>query len=369
MPIYKTGKKKDGVLQYRVQVSYKDAAGQYHKKERTAHGLAEAKIIEMQLRSEAGKATAKKTLNELYVEYVSVKRYELRETTAKQTDASMRLYVLPELGNYDIRKLNLQTLRKWKLGIEERDLATQTKKNIYSAFSAVLNFGVKSLYLPNNPLHLVGNFKSADIKMEELHFYTPEQFEAYIAAAKARIKDLRSYGYYVFFNIAYFTGARKGEINALKWSDIDGDTIRIRRSVAQKLKGAVRETAPKNKSSIRDIRMPDRLRDILSDYRKQYEKVKSFNLDFRVCGGISVLPDTSIDKENRANAEAAGLPHIRVHDFRHSHASLLANEGINIQEVARRLGHSDVQTTWKVYAHLYPREEDRALNVINNIFQ
>lgn len=66
-------------------------------------------------------------------------------------------------------------------------------------------------------------------------------------------------------------------------------------------------------------------------------------------------------------SEIAGLKHIRIHDFRHSHASLLANEGINIQEIARRLGHSDVSMTWNTYSHLYPREEERAIQILDKI--
>ena len=58
---------------------------------------------------------------------------------------------------------------------------------------------------------------------------------------------------------------------------------------------------------------------------------------------------------------------IRIHDFRHTHASLLANEGINIQEIARRLGHSKIEITWNIYSHLYPREEERAVAVLDSI--
>ena len=75
----------------------------------------------------------------------------------------------------------------------------------------------------------------------------------------------------------------------------------------------------------------------------------------------------SIDKRNRKYAEAAGLPRIKIHEYRHSHVSLLANEGINIQELARRLGHSNVQETWNTYYHLYPRAEERAVEVLNKI--
>ena len=66
-------------------------------------------------------------------------------------------------------------------------------------------------------------------------------------------------------------------------------------------------------------------------------------------------------------AKAAGIKKITVHEFRHSHASLLCNAGINIKEIARRLGHADVNMTWKTYSHLYPAEEEKAIAVLNAI--
>lgn len=101
---------------------------------------------------------------------------------------------------------------------------------------------------------------------------------------------------------------RKGEINALKWSDIEGDTIHVRRSIAQKLKGTDRETPPKNKSSYRDLQMPKPLVEILGDHKKRQQSADGFTEDWRVCGGIQCLRDTSLDVKNRAFAKMAGLP-------------------------------------------------------------
>ena len=143
--------------------------------------------------------------------------------------------------------------------------------------------------------------------------------------------------------------------------------MHIRRSIAQKLKGGDRETAPKNRTSIRDIKLPKPLIDILNEHKRRQQADSSFTDDFRICGGIGCLRDSSIENKNKQFAKAAGLPHIRIHDFRHTHATLLINEGINIQEIARRLGHANVQLTWSVYAHLYPREEERALSILNRI--
>ncbi len=81
------------------------------------------------------------------------------------------------------------------------------------------------------------------------------------------------------------------------------------------------------------------------------------------------MKDTSISNRNKAIAEAVGPNVIRTHDFRHSHASILANAGINIQEVSRRLGHAKIEITWNIYAHLYPREEERATAVLDLVAQ
>ena len=160
---------------------------------------------------------------------------------------------------------------------------------------------------------------------------------------------------------------RKGEIHALRWSDIEGDTINVRRSITQKLKGGDIETAPKNKSSYRTLQIPQPLREILKQHKIRQQQYQAFSEDFRVCGGERCLRDTSISNKNIQFADAAGLPHIRIHDFRHSHASLLANEGINIQEIARRLGHAKIEQTWNTYAHLYPREEERAIRILDRV--
>ena len=99
--------------------------------------------------------------------------------------------------------------------------------------------------------------------------------------------------------------------------------------------------------------------------KTEMQKNPSFSDEFFVCGGAELISDFAIQYHHERFVAASGLPYIRIHDFRHSHASLLINEGISIQEIARRLGHSNVELTWRVYAHLYPREEDRALKVLN----
>ncbi len=374
MPIYKTSVKRNGLQQYRVRINYTDKAGKHKQLERTAYGRAEALDLEQallaQIRAEPQEKPKPMTVQQLAAAYAQSHASEVRLTTMDQHKGIVRRYITPHLGDYTLDELTPERLEVWKTALNESGLATITKKNAFSALRAVLNYAVRLQYLPANPLQRISNFRDPNAipAHGELHYYTAEQFRAYIAAAKAMADDLMSWGIYTFFAIAFYTGMRKGEINALRWNDIEGSTIHVRRSVAQKIKGqSIVETPPKNKSSYRDIQIPAPLKAVLDEHRARQQMDSRWNESYRICGGIACLGDTTIDKYNRRISAAAGLPRIRIHDFRHSHASLLVNEGINIQEVARRLGHSDVQMTWSTYSHLYPREEERALKALNAI--
>ena len=372
MPIYKMAGKKDGRQQYRVRINYTDKNGKAKQMDRVAYGMAEAKELEARLRQEhhEQKSVCRMTIRELFDEYIARKKHEVRVTTWDKSNRTLKSAVLEPLGDLRIDRLNTPVLMKWKDEISNRNLSVSTRKGYYKEFHAMLNYAVKMEYFPRNPLNVVGTFKDVYFKkpQDTLHYYTPEQFKAYIAAAKERVVTLTDWGYYIFFCIAYYAGMRKGEINALKWTDIEGNILHVRRSVSQKIRGtAVLETPPKNPSSYRDLQIPTPLLAVLAEHKKRQQADKHFTDDYRVCGGIECLSDTSIENRNTQFAQAAGLPHIRIHDFRHSHVSLLVNEGINIQEIARRLGHSDIKMTWNTYSHLYPREEERAVAVLDKI--
>ena len=379
MPIYKVeGIKKNGLQKYNVRVNYISDNGKAKQLTRTAYSLEAAKDLERRLISEVKKSGENSvkimTVHQLYEKYISVKKYELRESTLDKNKRNYKLYIQPLMENARLDKLTVDLLQEWKVSIEERGLLLATKKNAYSIFRALLNFAVKMEYISKNPLNKIGNFIDVLNRKSEMSIYTAEEFTQFIKttkriAAEKQLKDndLSEWDFYVFFNIAFYTGLRKGEIHALKWNDITDSHLSVKRSITQKLKGEDRETPPKNTSSIRTLQLPLPLIRILKDHKKRQEKLEHFTDDFRVCGGEKCLRDTTIDKRNTLYASLSGLPVITIHSYRHSHVSVLANEGINIQEIARRLGHARVEMTWNTYSHLYPREEERAVEVLNRI--
>ncbi len=380
MPIYKMEGKKKGLQRYRVRINYADIYGNSKQTERVVYGLEAAKELERRLNAEMKETSAcNMTVQELYEEYISVKKYGIRENTLNCIKGTFNKYILPELKHYHIRKLNVPILNKWKLNIEEKKksngeaLALNYKRSIYDVFTALLNYAVKMEYIEKNLLAVIGNFKDVNLIKKEMEYYTAEEFLKYIKIAgmsaensEKETGNIYEWNYYVFFNIAFYTGMRKGEIFALKWSDITNNVIAVKRSI-QQINGGDKQTPPKNKSSIRSLQIPGPLKKTLDEHYQRYMKIDGFSDDWRICGGQKCIRKTSLEKRNTRYAELAGIKHIRIHDFRHSHASLLVNSGINIQEVARRLGHTDVNITWNTYSHLYPQEQDKAISILNRI--
>ncbi len=370
----KNGKpvKKDGKVKYTVKVNYVDQMGEYKQIKRIVYGSDEAKQLEKELTYKAKEETisSKMTVKQLYDEYIAAKKHEVRETSLKKTEQVLSLHVLPMFEKTKIDKLNIQNLQKWKQTINEGDYQIRTKQNFYKEFRTFLNYAVKMEYLPKNPLLKVGNFKAPMELKKEMDFYTPEEFQKFIKTARTFAEennDITSWSYHLFFCIAYYTGMRKGEIYALTWADIKGNEIHITKSLTQKLKGGDRITPPKNRTSIRTIQIPSPLQTVLDEHKERCKTLDSYSEDVYVCGGIRAIRDTSVENCNKRFAELAGIKKIRIHDFRHSHASLLANNGINIQEIARRLGHADISITLQVYSHLYPKESERALTVLDMV--
>ena len=370
MPTYKNKniKNADGLQRYTVRINHQHN-GEYKQLTRVAYGLQQAKQLELELQSEQKTPTSSKNFNDLYRTFLEMKKHEIRETSLDTLEKRFRNHITPFFSNYKLNKITPQTIENWKKYINDKNLSIITRHSIYASLKSFLGWCERTKHLAENPMANIPNFRDAYAtpKPDKIRYYTPAQFKQYIAYALQEAKQKNDFRFYVFFMIAYYTGMRKGEINALKWSDLDGDVLHVRRSIAQKIAGADKETPPKNKSSYRSVQCPLPLMKALETQKLLHQTITPEWHDFRICGGENCMRDTTLDKKNRFFAISTNLPRIKIHDFRHSHASLLANNGINIQEIARRLGHSKIEQTWNTYSHLYPKEQERALEILNKI--
>ena len=372
MPIYKNKDKKGRVIDYNVRINYQDNTGRHRQLTRKANTAEEAKELERQLSYEVKQKESPLGIHfdEVLRSYFAKKKYEVKQTSYRKSEQYIRLYVTPFFTGTRMDKWTLRDMEKWKDSVRQKDIALLTKQAAYKEFTTLINYAITYYGLKENLLKKSGNFKDPHQMKTEMEYYTYEEFKQFIDIAHKHAKaaeSLQEWHYYVFFNIAFFTGLRKGEMHALTWEDIKDGYLTVSKSITQNINKTDLLVPPKNKSSYRTLQLPKRLIAVLDDHYNRCSKLDGFTKKSFVCGITRPIRDNSIRKCNIRYSAEAGIKRIRIHDFRHSHVSLLANEGINIQEIARRLGHSQIEVTWNTYSHLYPREEEKAVEILDGL--
>lgn len=183
--------------------------------------------------------------------------------------------------------------------------------------------------------------------------------------------------YYPLFYLSLYTGARRGELLAIRWQDVDFvySQIYINRSLHHLASGKYVFTAPKTAKSRRTIALPPSAFLVLEAHRKAKEvEAAMFNTELN----DSELVFNTLGKPLRPNtvtrawqmlAVKAGVKVIRLHDARHTHASLLLKQGIHPKVVQERLGHSTIAVTLDIYSHVAPGLQEAAAKRFDDVFQ
>ena len=190
---------------------------------------------------------------------------------------------------------------------------------------------------------------------DEMLFWTKDEFARFIEAVRDKPAA------YAIYMTLYYTGMREGELLALTPADVDMEnaTIRINKSY-QRLNGQDVVTTPKTPKSNRTVTIPAVLVNCLKEYMAQCYDLQP---DDRL------FPYTKhyLNHEMERGCKRSGVKKIRVHDVRHSHASLLVEMGFSPLLIAERLGHERVQTTMETYSHLYPNKQTEVARQLDGI--
>ena len=166
---------------------------------------------------------------------------------------------------------------------------------------------------------------------------------------------------YLCFEVLYWTGIREGELLALTSADIDFDNklIDINKTY-QRLQGKDVITTPKTRKSKRKVPIPDFLCDELREF---------ISTRYMITPDERLFPITKsyLSHEMIRGCKNTGVKKIRIHDIRHSHASLLINQGCDALVLADRLGHEKVSTTLNTYSHLFPHKQQELVNNLEQL--
>ena len=305
-----------------------------------------------------------KALTDIYLEDC---RSRLKPTSFEKKEYLLKLQILPFFQDCMLSDITPATVRKWQNHLLEAKFKPcknqdPSKEQKYSAtyvkmlnaqLSAIFNFAVRYYRLPTNPAKLAGSVGKQHAN--RIDFWTREEFEAFAKAISDKPLS------YAAFNILFWTGCRIGELLALTLADFDfvNKTMRINKNYARiNRKDLI--LAPKTPKSHRTVTLPDPLISIIRDYLKErYEPQQNERL-FEVTKSYFL-------HEMRRGCESSGVKRIRVHDLRHSHASLLIEMGCTPLLVKDRLGHENIQTTLNTYSHLYPNKQSEVASKLGEI--
>lgn len=290
--------------------------------------------------------------------------YEEYKTTVKastllKTERVFKNHILPAFGNkpiQDIKPMDAQNqMNNWHKKLVRASM-------VMNYAGLVFDYAIRMQLINMNPTKVIKKpvRKESVREDKDMNFYDKDELKKFMAA----LENNNNFRAFVYFRLLAFTGMRKGESLALKWSDIDLEkqTLYINKAVSRSATGLYIQT-PKTPSSIRRISIDDKTVSILQEYKKESPDGLVFQSED---GGI-----LSPAKPRKWYLTAMkNLPddfkQISIHGFRHTHASLLFEAGASIKDVQSRLGHSDIQTTMDVYTHVSKTAKEQLANRFNN---
>ncbi|MDY6065299.1 MAG: site-specific integrase [Finegoldia sp.] len=288
------------------------------------------------------------TYKELYNIWLDLYRKNVKEQTLLMTKTNFRLYILPVFANKKIKDIRPYDCQQFINSLEDKVAG----RSIYNYAKSCMNYAYTIDLIPSNPFDKVIYPKFKSIK-KHTDFLVKDQ-------VKTLLDNIDDLEHLLIFRMLIYLGLRKGELLALHWDNINlkEKTLDIKYTLSRDEFCKIIRTSPKTKNSIATLSLDDETVRLLKHYK-------------RFINSIIVFPNTKGDYMNPSNLnillkkylKKAGLPDIRVHDLRHTTASLLFASGASMKEVQSILRHSNIQTTMNIYAHI---SEDNKKETMTN---
>ncbi len=314
---------------------------------------------------------AKVTVAEYLEEWLQLQAAAgLRPSTLNSYRRNIRLHVAPAIGAGRLQGLtatDLDRLYRQLLAAGRRDgkggLAPRTVRYVHTILRKAFVDAVRKSLLTRNPADASDPPSAKASKARDMAIWTPAELRAFLDA-------VAGHQLHPLLRTASMTGMRRGELLGLRWEDIDFERALI--TVKLQLADIDPESRPilappKTERGRRTIDLDQVTCDVLRPRRRiQLEEQLAFGPAYRNHGLVFTRPDGAplvgddVSKAFIRMARRAGLPRIRFHDLRHSHASHLFAAGADVKSVSARLGHASASFTLDVYGHLIPGQQAQA---------
>jgi len=306
-----------------------------------------------------------KTVAQWFEEWLPKAKMQVRESTFRDYTKLSHQYIIPRMGNLKLHDLSRKKVNAFYETLDREGVGRNTIKYIHRVFHRAMQIAYIEEEVLTNPVH---GTNIPRVEEKEMRFLNEPQVLVFLAS-------LNNHPHEALFDLAVKSGPREGELLGLKWEDIDffRGTISFQRQ-ARRIDGKGLQLRPlKTKASKRTIHVGANTLDLLAKHKDEQEKLKHLvgnswiknDLVFPTNIG-TIFDQSNLVAEFKAVLELAGLPEIRFHDLRHTAASVMIKNGIDIITVSRTLGHSRASTTLNIYGHLMPGIQPDAAQKIDN---
>lgn len=313
------------------------------------------KMVELQNEVEKGQyvGTDHTTLNE-FIEYwlYSIRKLQCGKTTFYNNELCYKNHIKNSIGLMKMQSIDLQGCQKFVTDFHDKGFARNTIDRMCTMLKMVFDCAIEYGIININYMRKVKLPKRIKRKPT---IWTLEQANHFLVETKGK-------RYHCVYALALLAGMRQGEILGLRWKDIDFEKKEIYINQTLSFHGTELKTGAKTSAGVRQISIPNQLVNILKEQQSEYNELKSKLKErfvdwdivvFNLTNGKTVFPGNLIKAYTR-DVKQAKLPHIRFHDMRHSHATLLLSKGLNVKVISERLGHSKIAVTLDTYSHVLP---------------
>jgi integrase len=286
-----------------------------------------------------------------------------RQSTFERYQDVLRRYIFPALGNRPIDKIGRGEIRDLLLKLHQKGLSRSTICLIRDVIGGPLSFALDEELIPSNPAS--GITKKLQLRRDrkiEIEPLTGEEVSLFLATCSTHSPE-----HYPFFICAFRTGMRLGELLGLQWGDVDFHWKFIRVSRSYKLG----RLTPTKTGKIRRVDMSDQLLETLKAVHvaRKKEAMRSGTgeiIETLFHRGGKPMEQNYIRRVFKRLLAKAGLREIRLHDIRHTFASLLLSDGASPVYVKEQLGHTSIQMTVDIYGHLIPSSNREMVNRLDS---
>lgn len=280
----------------------------------------------------------------------------------------VRDYIGPTLGEIKLRDLSPNQIQHFYNECVDAGIGLRTVQKTHTVLHASLNFAMKAGMIGRNPAKATQPPKP---KQKEMRFLNAEQAKQLLETAK-KTHDPN----FALYHLALVTGMREGELLSLKWENVDLvlGILNVKHNLVRRPGGGLQLKSPKTKASIRSIKLGQETISVLAEQMKRLEQAQEASNGlwqntghvFTSSVGTPIDPSNLL-KQFRQLLRKAGLPKIRFHDLRHTAASLMLNNGVDVLVASQRLGHAKPSITLDVYGHLMPATQSHAAEMLDQL--